>query len=291
MSGFDTVFLDGKWLPAEQAQVSVFDRGFLFGDGIYEVIPVYGQHLLRLDEHLSRLSSSLTEVAIRNPYSDQEWRELFCHLLLQNNAENCSIYLQVTRGNSGSRDHSVPSDIEPTVFACVNPLPIVPDSVKENGVSAISREDTRWHRCNIKAITLLANVLLKEEATAVGANETLLIRNGKISEGASSNVFAVIDGVLVTPPKGPELLPGITRDLVLELAHADSSITAAERPLLAEELTQASELMISSSTRELYPITQLDNAAVGNGKPGPIWTRLFNAYQDYKAQFTDDMPA
>lgn len=285
MTDFNTVFLNGKWLPADQAQISVFDRGFLFGDGIYEVLPVYGHHLLRLDEHLTRLSNSLEEVAIRNPYSEQEWRELFCNLLLQNNAENCAIYLQITRGSSGSRDHSIPKDIEPTVFACVNPLPTMPDSVKKNGVSAISREDIRWHRCHIKAITLLANVLLKEEGSELGCNETLLVRDGKVSEGASSNVFALIGNVLVTPPKGPELLPGITRDLVLELARKQPELTVEERVLQAQELETASEILITSSTRELYPVTELDGKPVGTGKPGPIWTTLFNAYQDYKASF------
>ena len=285
MSEFNTVFLNGQWLPADQAQISVFDRGFLFGDGIYEVLPVYGHHLLRLDEHLSRLSNSLEEVGIRNPYSDNEWRELFCNLLLQNNAENCAIYLQVTRGSSGGRDHSIPTNIEPTVFACVNPLPILPEAVKENGVSAITREDIRWHRCHIKAITLLANVLLKEEGTAEGCNETLLVRDGKISEGASSNVFAVINGTLVTPPKGPELLPGITRDLVLELAEKQQGLSVEQRIMSADELNNASEILITSSTRELYPVTNLDGQAVGSGKPGPVWQQLFAAYQAYKAQF------
>jgi D-alanine transaminase len=285
MTEFNTVFLNGKWLPAADAQISVFDRGFLFGDGIYEVLPVYGHHLLRLDEHLERLANSLDEVAIRNPYSQQEWRELFCNLLLQNNAENCAIYLQITRGSSGGRDHSIPSDIEPTVFACVNPLPAMPDSVKENGVSAISREDIRWHRCHIKAITLLANVLLKEEGSAEGCNETLLVRDGNVSEGASSNVFALINNVLVTPPKGPELLPGITRDLVLELARQQPDLAVEERILTESELRTATEILITSSTRELYPVTELDGKAVGNGKPGAVWSTLFAAYQAYKAQF------
>lgn len=285
MAGFNIVFLNGQWLPAEQAQVSVFDRGFLFGDGIYEVLPVYGHHLLRLDEHLSRLRDSLAEVGINNPYCEQEWRELFCNLLLQNNAENCAIYLQITRGSSGNRDHSIPKDIEPTVFACVNPLPVVPETVLQNGVSAITREDIRWHRCHIKAITLLANVLLKEEGTAEGCNETLLVRDGKISEGASSNVFAVINGTLVTPPKGPELLPGITRDLVLELAEQQSDLPVEQRTLTEAELRSASEILITSSTRELYPVTELDGEPVGNGSPGPVWQQLFSAYQDYKAQF------
>lgn len=288
MSVFNTVFLNGQWLPANQAQVSVFDRGFLFGDGIYEVLPVYGHHLLRLDEHLERLSNSLKEVGIQDPYNREEWRQLFCNLLLQNNAENCSIYLQITRGNTGSRDHSIPKDLEPTVFACVNPLPIVPESVKTHGVSAITRDDIRWHWCHIKAITLLSNVLLKEQGAEQGCNETLLVRDGHISEGASSNVFAVVNGVLVTPPKSPDLLPGITRDLVLELAHQQDGLAVEERPLRVDELNNASEILITSSTRELYPVTTLNDNSVGTGKPGPVWQSLFNAYQTYKAQFQDE---
>jgi len=285
MSSFNTVFINGQWTPAEQATISVFDRGFLFGDGIYEVMPVYGQHFLRLDEHLTRLSNSLAEVRIRNPYSKQEWKQLLADLLEKNQASNCAIYLQITRGSSGNRDHSIPQDIEPTVFACVNPLPTVPESVKTDGVAAITRDDIRWHRCHIKAITLLANVLLKEEGSDLGCNETLLVRNGKVSEGASSNVFLVINDELVTPPKGPELLPGITRDLVLELAHQQPNLVVTERSIDEAELHQASEILITSSTRELYPVTRLDEQAVGTGKPGPVWTQLFTAYQDYKAQY------
>lgn len=285
MPAFNTVFLNGDWLAADQAKVSVFDRGFLFGDGIYEVLPVYGQHLLRLDEHLVRLSNSLQEVGIQDPYSAEEWRQLFCNLLLQNHAEDCAIYLQITRGNSGNRDHSIPSNIRPTVFACVNPLPTIPPNVISDGVSAITTEDIRWHWCHIKAITLLANVLLKEQGAEQGCNETLLVRDGEISEGASSNVFAVINNVLITPPKGSDLLPGITRDLVLELARQQEGLVVEERSLLATELNSASEILITSSTREVYPVTSLNQQAVGNGKPGPVWQRLFSAYQDYKAQF------
>lgn len=285
MSSFNTVFINGQWSPAEQASISVFDRGFLFGDGIYEVMPVYGEQFLRLDEHLTRLSNSLDEVGIRNPYSDNEWKKLFADLLEKNQASNCAIYLQVTRGSTGNRDHSIPADIEPTVFACVNPLPTVPESVKTDGVSAITREDIRWHRCHIKAITLLANVLLKEEGSAEGCNETLLVRDGKISEGASSNVFLVVNGDLITPPKGPELLPGITRDLVLEIAQQQPNLNVIERVIDEAELKQASEILITSSTRELYPVTTLDEQPVGNGKPGPVWQQLFDAYQAYKADF------
>lgn len=285
MSNFDTVFINGQWLPSAEASISVFDRGFLFGDGIYEVLPVYGRHFLRLDEHLQRLANSLDEVKIRNPYSPTEWRQLFADLLSKNEATNCAVYLQITRGSSGNRDHSIPTDIEPTVFACVNPLPVVPDSVKTDGVSAITREDIRWHRCHIKAITLLANILLKEEGSELGCNETLLVRDGKISEGASSNVFLVIGDTLVTPPTGPELLPGITRDLVLEIAKQQPHLEVVERVIDESELTQASEILITSSTRELYPVTALNDQAVGTGKPGPVWQQLFNAYQDYKARF------
>lgn len=285
MSNFDTVFINGQWRPSAEASISVFDRGFLFGDGIYEVLPVYGKQFLRLDEHLQRLSNSLDEVGIRNPYTDAEWRQLFADLLSKNAASNCAVYLQITRGSSGNRDHSIPKDIEPTVFACVNPLPTIPEAVKTDGVSAITREDIRWHRCHIKAITLLANILLKEEGSELGCNETLLVRDGKVSEGASSNVFLVLNGTLVTPPKGPELLPGITRDLVLEIAKKQPHLEVVERIIDESELSLASEILITSSTRELYPITTLNDQAVGHGKPGPVWQQLFSAYQDYKAQF------
>ena len=273
----DIVYLNGRFLPLKEARISVLDRGFLFGDGVYEVIPAYGGRLFRLDEHLSRLESSLDQVRIRPPLTHQEWQTILDRLLPDD--RDRSVYLQVTRGVAEKRDHAMPVKPTPTVFAMSSDLETPYDVLV--GVGAITLDDTRWKLCQIKAITLLANILLRQEAVDRNCAEAILIRDGVVSEGAASNVFAVIDDVLVTPPKSHDLLPGITRDLVLELAHANA-IEAREETISAETLSVADEIWLTSSTREILPVVELDGKSVGDGTPGPIWRRMHGIYQAYK---------
>ncbi|MGX2041995.1 D-amino acid aminotransferase [Methylocaldum sp. MU1018] len=269
------VYLNGDYLPLNEAKVSVLDRGFLFGDGVYEVVPVYGGRPFRLDEHLRRLDSSLRGIRMTNPLSDDRWAEIFDRLITGEHDQY--IYLQVTRGAAPKRDHAIPADVRPTVFvmcSAITPIPV-------DGVRAVTLDDIRWQWCHIKAITLLANVLLRQEAVDRGAAEAILVRDGWITEGAASNVFAVIDGVLTTPPKGSDLLPGITRDLVLELAR-ENGVPAVERRIQLDDLKRAPEIWLTSSTREILPVIELDGVAVGRGEPGPLWPQMQAVYQAYK---------
>ncbi|ADE13760.1 aminotransferase class IV [Nitrosococcus halophilus Nc 4] len=276
------VYLNGEFLPLAQAKVSVLDRGFLFGDGVYEVIPVYGGHFFRLSLHLQRLEHSLQAIHLENPLSPSQWREVLQRLVARNEGLDQAVYLQVTRGPA-ARDHAFPQPVEPTVFAMSNPLKPLPTEWRLKGVAAVTREDIRWKYCHIKSVALLANILLRQEAIEAGAQEALLLRDEQLTEGAASNVFIVRGGVLATPPKGPFLLSGITRDLILELA-GEGGIPCRERVITAWDLTQADELWLTSSTREIVPVTRLDGIEVGSGKPGPLWGQMDILYQEYKAR-------
>jgi D-alanine transaminase len=239
------------------------------------VIPVYGGKPLRLAEHLSRLENSLAGIRMQPPLPADEWAGIFRRLI--QGGHDQSIYLQVTRGVAPKRDHAIPPDIAPTVFAMCTPIAPLPTA----GIRAITVTDIRWLRCDIKAITLLANVLLKQEAIDRDATEAVLIRDGNAVEGAASNLFALVDGTLVTPPKGRELLPGVTRDLVLELA-IEHGVDAVERPISLAELNAASEIWLTSSTREIMPVIELDGETVGSGSPGPLWEKVHGFYTVYK---------
>jgi D-alanine transaminase len=276
-----TVYLNGRYLPVNQAQVSVLDRGFLFGDGVYEVIPVFSDKPFRLHEHLLRLDDSLNGIRLPSPFNHKEWKEIFSSLVEQNGGGNLSIYLQVTRGASDKRDHSLPEKPRPTVFAMCAPMPLSIPPEEQNGACAITLEDNRWHACNVKAITLLANILLRQKAVDKGCAEAILLRNGIVTEGAASNLFAVISNKLVTPPKSNHVLPGITRDLIIELANANY-LPCEERLITEAELHQASEIWVTSSTREILPIIKLDEHIIGEGKPGPLWLKMQTLYQNYK---------
>jgi D-alanine transaminase len=277
-----TVFLNGEFLAAENAQVSVLDRGFLLGDGVYEVIPVYNALPFRLKEHLQRLQRSLNGVRMANPYSDDKWADIIAQLVKQNGDGNQAVYLQVTRGVA-PRDHVFPEGVEPTAFVMTNPIKPLPEWFKQDGIKAITVKDIRWAQCEIKAITLLPNSLLRQQAQDAGAQEALLIRDGYMTEGSASNSYAVINGVIFTAPKDEKVLPGITRDLVLELADA-AGIPYREEAVTAEQLKSAEEIWISSSTRELLPVTMVDGQPVGSGKPGPLWQQLDVLYQRYKQE-------
>jgi D-alanine transaminase len=275
-----TVYLDGDFLPLSRARVHPLDRGFIYGDAVYEVIPAYGGHYLRLDAHLSRLEHSLTEARIHNPYPHAQWNQLLRELLGRHGGGDASIYLQVSRGVA-PRDHAFP-DCAPTVFVMPRPLQPVPATQIERGLSAICHDDTRWQWCQIKSTSLQGAVMLRQQALDVGADEVILHRDYWITEGAATNVFAVISGNVVTPPPSHWLLHGITRDLVLELA-AQVDLPVQERPLGLLELQHADEIWLSSSTKEVLAVTQLDAVVVGDGRPGPAWQRIWNAYQAFKA--------
>ncbi len=276
------VYLNGEYLPLSQARVPVLDRGFVFGDGVYEVIPAYGGRLFRLPHHLERLEASLAGIRLRNPLSPAEWEEVLGQVVARNAGSDQSVYLQITRGVA-RRDHGFPEQTRPTVLVMSNPITDITEAVARDGVAAITLEDIRWDRCNIKAITLLPNILLRQQALDVGAVEAILLRAGRVTEGAASNVFIVLDGTLMTPPKGPQLLPGITRDLVVELARAHR-IPCEETEFDEAALRAADEVWLTSSTKEILPVTRLDQRAVGAGRPGELWQRMSALYQDYKRE-------
>ncbi|GAB6068588.1 D-amino acid aminotransferase [Methylothermus subterraneus] len=272
------VYLNGEFLPLSQARVSVLDRGFLFGDGVYEVIPAYGGKLFRLEQHLARLEQSLNGIRLESPLARAEWQPILSRLL--QGERDQAVYLQITRGAYPKRDHAFPESIRPTVFAMATPYP----EGRPQPAKAITCEDIRWQWCHLKTINLLANVLLRQEAIERGAQEAILVREGQVTEGAASNIFIVSGGVLATPPKGPKLLPGITRDLILELAAAHG-IPCQEREIEADELARAEEIWYTSSTRELVPIVELNGQPVGLGRPGAVFERMYELFQDYKRAF------
>jgi D-alanine transaminase len=280
-----TVYLNGDFLPEEDACVSVLDRGFIFGDGVYEVIPAYGQRPFRLSDHLERLQNSLDGVRISNPHTQQEWQYLIQKVIDANEGDDQSVYLQITRG-AAKRDHAFPRDAKPTVLIMSSPLSGANSEILKSGVAAITTEDIRWVYCHIKAICLLPNILLRQKALDAQSAEAILIRDGLATEGAASNLFIVHEGILRTPPKGPLLLPGITRDLVIELA-AQNQIPYEEANILEADLTRAEEIWLTSSTKEILAVTQLDGKAVGSGKPGPMWERMYGLYQQYKQRLRE----
>ena len=274
-------YLNGTFLPLEDAQVPVMDRGFLFGDGVYEVIPVYGGKLFRLAHHLKRLKNSLNAVRIGNPLAEEEWNTMLGELVARNEGNDQAIYLQVTRGVAAQRDHAFPEDTRPTLFAMSTATAAAVDIDSVTGVTAITLPDIRWKLCNIKAITLLPNVLLRQQAIDAGSTEAILIKDGYAIEGAASNLFIVKDGLLITPPNSPDLLPGITRDLIIELA-ANHAIPFRETGITEEELFNADEIWLTSSTREISPVTRLDDTVISAGTPGPVWKQIITLYQEYK---------
>ncbi len=279
-------YLNGVFMPVSEARISPLDRGFIFGDGIYEVIPAYGGKLFRLDEHLRRLANNLTAVKMKPPLATEAWKQVLNEIVLRNlpiHGSEQSIYLQVTRGVA-ERDHGFPdSHVEPTLFIMSTPLKALPESIAREGVAAITHEDIRWKNCHIKCTSLLGNILLRQQAYDEHAVEAILIRDGEVTEGAASNLFALIDGILITPPKGPLLLPGITRDLILELAQ-QHNIPSCEAFITPAQLKDAEEIWLTSSTKEILPVTTLDGVAVHNGKPGKVWQQMTQHYQQYKQQ-------
>jgi len=274
------VFLNGKLVPIEEAKVSVLDRGFIFGDGVYELVPVYSRVAFRLDEHLARLERSLGEARIRNPYTRAQWRELVYQLIDAQAFEDQGVYFQVTRGVA-KRDHAFPAQTEPTVFMMANPLVAPPQAAVEAGAPAVSAADNRWQRCDIKSISLIGNVLLRQISAEAGAAETILFRDGKLTEASASNVFIVRRGVIVSPPKSNLILPGLTYDVVSELAQANK-LPLEFREVSEAEVRAADEIWVTSSSKEVLAIVSLDGRRIGEGRPGPVFRRMYELYQDFK---------
>lgn len=272
-------YVNGAFVPLTEARVSVLDRGFLFGDAVYEVIPVYAGLCYRLQAHVQRLQRSMAAIALPDPHTIDGWTRLIEGLVARNGGGETSVYLQVTRGAQPRRDHRLPDRPQPTVVGFCQSRAQPDPALFENGINVITMADTRWRYCSIKSTALLANVLLGDQARARGAAEVLLTRNGEVLEGASSNVFAVIDGCINTPSLRDTILSGITRGAVLELADEHGIAHAEMESLPLERLAAADEIWITSSTREIYPVTHLDDAPVGTGRPGPAWAQMFELLQ------------
>ena len=275
-----TAYLNGQFLPLSEARISPLDRGFLFADGVYEAIPVYSRFPFRIDEHLSRLQDSLVGIALDNPHTREEWRAIISRLIAQAPFEDQSVYIQITRGADIKRAAPFPTGVAATVFLFSAPLIAPSAAQRESGVAAITAEDIRWARCDLKTVALLANVLMRQKAVDAGCAETIMLRDGFLTEGSSSNIFCVKDGVILTPPKDHRMLPGITYDIVLELA-AEHGAPHEVRPVSEIELRSADELWMTASSKEVLAITTLDGLPVGKGalagKPGPV-TRQMHAW-------------
>jgi D-alanine transaminase len=278
----DIVYLNGKFMPIEEAYVPVLDRGFIFGDGVYEVVPAYSKHPFQLAEHLRRLQYSLDKVRITNPHSDAEWTQLIAEIIKRNNGDDQSVYFQVTRGVA-KRDHAFPKGVTPTVFMMSNPLVTPSPALVDSGVACISAEDYRWLNCDIKSVSLLGNCMLRQLSADVDAAETILFRDGRLTEASSSNVFIVRNSVVLTPPKDNLVLPGITYDVVLDIARArEFEVEVCD--VTEADVRSAEEIWLTSSTKEVLAVTTLDGKPVGDGRPGPLFRRMHALYQQFKQE-------
>jgi D-alanine transaminase len=281
-------YLNGEYQRVADAKVSVLDRGFIFGDGIYEVVPVYGRRLFRFDEHMARLARSLGKLRITNPHSREEWlercRTLMTTLADAQGVEDQVVYIQITRGVA-PRDHVMPASITPTVFMMSNPMKHASAEQRHHGVACVTARDFRWERGDIKSTSLLGNVLARQISADHGAVETIMFRDGWLTEAAASNVWVVHEGALLGPPKSEHVLEGIRYDLLRELCE-DCGVAYNLRPLSEADVRSADEVLLSSATKEVLAVTQIDGEAVGHGalrgKPGPVYARLHEAYQQAK---------
>jgi D-alanine transaminase len=284
------VWLDGRLLPLAEARISPLDRGFLFGDGAYEVLPVYGGRAYRFEPHMARLDRSLAEIRMPPPLDRAAWLAAFGALVHGNGGGDLLLYCQVTRGVEPERNHVPQAGTRPTVFACVQALPVIPASAIENGVAAVSAEDIRWARCDIKSTSLLGNVMLRWLAADAGATETILLRDGKLTEGSASSVHVVRGGRIVTPPQTNAILPGTTRGVIFELAER-AGIPSERRPVTESELRTADELLIASAGGGIRAIASLDGRAVGSGAPGAVYRRIYALFRETQREFSTELPA
>jgi D-alanine transaminase len=274
-----------EMVPLSQARIPVLDRGFIFGDGVYEVVPIYGGRPFRIEQHLARLARSLASIAIPDPFTRDEWKTRIAALVsaytTSHAVDDQMVYMQVTRGVA-KRGHAFPKGIEPTVFMMTNPLVLPSADVRENGVVAVTQKDNRWLRCDIKSVSLLGNVLMAEHAAQHGAVETIMFRDGFLTEGSSSNAWVVKGGVLRAPPKDNRILEGIRYGLIAEMAEAHG-VRFEVGPLSEGDVRSADELLLSSATKEVVPVVRLDDAPIGDGKVGPVYRRFHGWYQEAKA--------
>ncbi|HEX3632840.1 MAG TPA: D-amino acid aminotransferase [Casimicrobiaceae bacterium] len=276
-----TVYLNGQFLPLEDAKVSVLDRGFIYGDGVYELVPVYGRRPYRLRQHLARLQRSLDGIRLANPHTDAEWEAIIAGLIGRMAFADQGVYLQVTRG-AAKRDHAFPTGVAPTVFMMSNPLALPSREQIEGGVAVVTAVDERWLHCDLKTISLLGNVLARQMAVDAGATETVLFRNGYLTEASASNVLLVRNGVIVAPPKDNQILPGVTYDVAFELAR-EGGLPIEVRAVPKDEALTADEMWLSSSTKEVLAVTSLDGRPFGGGTPGPVFRKVHALFQASKA--------
>ena len=284
---FSICYLNGEYLPLREARISPLDRGFLYSDGAYEVTPVYGGRPFRFTQHHDRLTRSLGEIRMEDPLTRDGWRVIYRELIERNGGpQDLYIYVQVTRGAEYGRNHAPLPRVERTIFAFAAPWPEGRAGWRDIGLPAVTAADTRWARCDIKSVSLLANVLLRQLAVDENASECILLRDGQLTDSSASSVHVVIDGELRTPPNSWKLLPGTTRGVIEEVADkAGVKWRAVGVP--EAELRGASEILLGAATREVQPVTSLDGNPVGSGKPGPVWRKLYDAFQDYKRELAE----
>jgi|HubBroStandDraft_6_1064221.scaffolds.fasta_scaffold164292_2 D-alanine transaminase len=277
-------YLNGEYLPLAEARISPLDRGFLYSDGVYELMPVYARRPFRFPAHTARLTRSLEGISMNDPHTDGQWRAILGGLIERNNPpDDCYVYWQVTRGAQYGRTHAPLPIIPRTVFAFCAPLPVTAPEVLEKGVSCVTAADTRWARCDIKSVALLANVLLRQHSVEAGAAETILLRDAELTEASASAVHVVLGGEVFMPPNSRRILPGTTRSVVEEMA-ARAGVHCRVLPVSEAQLRAADEVWISAATRELQAVTSIDGRPVGSGKPGPLWRRVYDELQRYKQQ-------
>jgi len=276
-------YLNGAYLPLAEARISPLDRGFLYADGVYEVMPVYAGRPFRFGAHLARLEHSLAGIRMADPHTPSEWREILGSLIERNGGGDQYVYWQVTRGAERGRTHAPLPDIPRTVFAFCAPWPTAAPAALEQGVSCVTANDTRWARCDIKSVALLPNVLLRQLSVEAEAAETILLREGELTEASASAVHVVLGGEVLVPPNSHRILPGTTRSVVEELATR-AGILWRVAPISEAQLRAADEVWISGATREVLPVTRLDGHAVGGGRPGPLWRRVYAELQRYKSE-------
>jgi len=283
------VYLNGDYLPAKEAKISPLDRGFLFGDGIYEAIPSYGGRTVALQLHIERMKRGLDAIGIVNPLTDEEWHKVARELIERNGSGELGIYLHVSRGNEGRRMHRFPQGVPPTVFGMVleiEPHPPTPDKHTQKGLRATTAEDHRWDLCHIKSTALLGNVLHFQQGHKVGMDETILYNEvGELTEASSSNIFIVINGEIATPLLDNQKLPGISRHILLESLRAEGSLSVKERVVTLEEARQADEIWITNSSKQIAPVVELDGQPVGDGKVGAVWEKAMRIYEAAKFDF------
>ena len=276
-------YLNGDFVPLQEARISPLDRGFLYSDGVYELMPVYGGRPFRFEAHAARLTRSLAAIQMEDPHARGEWRDLISTLITRNGGGDQYVYWQVTRGAEFGRNHAPLPKIPRTVFAFCAPLPVTSAAILENGVKCITAQDTRWARRDIKSVSLLANILLRQLAVDADAGETILLSDGELLEASASAVHVVIDGVIISPPDSAKILPGTTRSAMEEVATG-AGIPCSSARVSEQQLRSANEIWISAATREVQAVTQLDGKPVGTGKPGPLWRRLYEHWQRYKRE-------